>query len=273
MTNKRIQLSTNVDGQNVNVYPVTKSEFVEFSDGKTLNDKLNNMDGNHEHGLATPAKDGFMSKEDKAKLDGVNNYTHPSTHAATMITEDATHRFVTDAEKTKWDNKADTTMASKTNAGLMSASDKQRIDGLNAEFKTRDDKITKNAEDIKSWNDEMINKEYQYFNGQDITIDNSIVSKTTDMIIKGRTLNNLFKVNAIKDDSTRNFLNATTPAVNEPKDRIVYVVNNSNKKIVLNVFKMTNEWDSNPIVMENSITKLDLTSKRLIGILGKFEHG
>lgn len=101
MTNKRIQLSTNVDGQNVNVYPVTKSEFVEFSDGKTLNDKLNNMDGNHEHGLATPAKDGFMSKEDKAKLDGVNNYTHPSTHAATMITEDVTHRFVTDAEKTK----------------------------------------------------------------------------------------------------------------------------------------------------------------------------
>lgn len=193
MTNKRIQLSTNVDGQNVNVYPVTKSEFVEFSDGKTLNDKLNNMDGNHEHGLATPAKDGFMSKEDKAKLDGVNNYTHPSTHAATMITEDSTHRFVTDAEKTKWDNKADNIMASKTNAGLMSASDKQRIDGLNAEFKTRDDKITKNTEDIKSWNDEMINKEYQYFNGENITIDNSIVSKTTDMIIKGRTLQNLIK--------------------------------------------------------------------------------
>jgi hypothetical protein len=41
-------------------------------------------------------------------------------------------------------------MASKTNAGLMSASDKQRIDGLNDEFKTRDDKITKNTEDIKS---------------------------------------------------------------------------------------------------------------------------
>lgn len=38
----------------------------------------------------------------------------------------------------------------------------------------------------------MINKEYQYFNGEDITIDNSIVSKTTDMVIKGRTLQNLF---------------------------------------------------------------------------------
>lgn len=33
-------------------------------------------------------------------------YTHPSTHPATMITEDATHRFVTDTEKTTWNNKA-----------------------------------------------------------------------------------------------------------------------------------------------------------------------
>ena len=90
-------------------------------------------------------------------------------------------------------------MASKTNAGLMSASDKQRIDGLNAEFKTRDDKITKNTEDIKSWNDEMVNKEYQYFNGENITIENSIVSKTTDMIIKGSTLQNIVKLGHVSN--------------------------------------------------------------------------
>lgn len=35
------------------------------------------------------------------------NYTHPSNHPATIITEDTTHRFVTDAEKTKWNNKSD----------------------------------------------------------------------------------------------------------------------------------------------------------------------
>ena len=34
-------------------------------------------------------------------------YTHPSSHPASMITEDATHRFVSDAEKTAWNNKAD----------------------------------------------------------------------------------------------------------------------------------------------------------------------
>ena len=31
-------------------------------------------------------------------------YTHPVSHPATMITEDSTHRFVTDAEKNKWNN-------------------------------------------------------------------------------------------------------------------------------------------------------------------------
>lgn len=55
---------------------------------------------------ATTTADGLMSAADKKKLDGVaagaNNYQHPATHAATMITEDATHRFTTDAEKAKW---------------------------------------------------------------------------------------------------------------------------------------------------------------------------
>lgn len=32
-------------------------------------------------------------------------YTHPATHPATMITEDSTHRFTTDAEQTAWDAK------------------------------------------------------------------------------------------------------------------------------------------------------------------------
>lgn len=36
-----------------------------------------------------------------------NSYTHPDTHPATMITEDSTHRFVTDDEKTKWNSVGD----------------------------------------------------------------------------------------------------------------------------------------------------------------------
>lgn len=33
-------------------------------------------------------------------------YTHPATHPASMITQDATHRFVSDTEKTAWNGKA-----------------------------------------------------------------------------------------------------------------------------------------------------------------------
>lgn len=36
---------------------------------------------------------------------GANNYVHPSTHPATIITEDATHRWTTDAEKLSWNGK------------------------------------------------------------------------------------------------------------------------------------------------------------------------
>ncbi len=59
--------------------------------------------------LASASSDGRMSKEDKTKLDGIaasaNNYKHPSTHPASMITEDASHKFVTDTEKNTWNSK------------------------------------------------------------------------------------------------------------------------------------------------------------------------
>lgn len=43
--------------------------------------------------------------EEKTKLAGLTNYTHPSSHEASMITQDSTHRFVTDEEKTSWNGK------------------------------------------------------------------------------------------------------------------------------------------------------------------------
>lgn len=46
---------------------------------------------------------------EKAKLagidDGANKYVHPATHEASMVTTDATHRFVTDTEKANWSAK------------------------------------------------------------------------------------------------------------------------------------------------------------------------
>ena len=60
---------------------------------------------------ATDSVDGLMAKEDKSKLNGIaakaNNYSHPASHVATMITQSATHRFVSDTEKNTWNGKAD----------------------------------------------------------------------------------------------------------------------------------------------------------------------
>ncbi len=70
-----------------------------------LNDsKVDKVEGK---GLSTI---DFTTEKD-TKLSGIednaNNYVHPAKHNADIITQDATHRFVTDAEKEKWNNKSD----------------------------------------------------------------------------------------------------------------------------------------------------------------------
>lgn len=104
------------------------------------------------------------------------------------------------------------------------------------------------------------------------TIENSVNGMTTDMVIKGRTLNNLYKPNNTRDD-VGNYILVDTLVENEPKDRVVYIVNNTNRILLLNVYKIDGGWDSNPIIRQNSISKLDLTGKRLTGFLGMYDRG
>ena len=84
---------------------------------------------------ATGSSAGLMSADDKKKLDGIaagaNNYTHPESHPATMITEDTTHRFITDDERKAWNAKPGSSTATGSSAGLMSADDKKKLDGIN----------------------------------------------------------------------------------------------------------------------------------------------
>lgn len=50
--------------------------------------------------------------------------------SASNVTQDANHRFVTDTEKTTWNGKASTTVATQSANGLMSAADKKKLDGV-----------------------------------------------------------------------------------------------------------------------------------------------
>lgn len=49
-----------------------------------------------------------LEVDSNGRLSARNSYVHPSTHPASMIVEDASHRFVTDTEKTTWNGKANT---------------------------------------------------------------------------------------------------------------------------------------------------------------------
>ena len=82
---------------------------------------------------ATIDKDGLMTKEDKKKLDELektNSYTHPDTHPASMIVEDSTHRFVSDENINEWNTKATTDTVTQTTNGLMSSTDKVKLDNI-----------------------------------------------------------------------------------------------------------------------------------------------
>lgn len=77
--------------------------------------------------LATNSDPGLMSAGDKEKLDGVaenaNNYVHPDSHPAAMITTDAARRFVTDAERRQ------------TNPGVITLAQANPIWDMNAGLK------------------------------------------------------------------------------------------------------------------------------------------
>ena len=104
----------------------------------------------HTHAAATDGSDGFMASEDKAKLDGIasgaNKYTHPSYTSRSSglykLTVDSTGHISAASAVTKADIVAlgipgqdtNTTYgnASSSSAGLMSAADKAKLDGISS---------------------------------------------------------------------------------------------------------------------------------------------
>ena len=107
----------------------TSNRFITDAERTAWNAKASNI-------VATSSINGLMSATDKAKLDaiatGANAYTHPSTHPATIIVEDTSHKFVTDAQISTWNAKAGTSVATTTANGLMSAADKVKLNGIAA---------------------------------------------------------------------------------------------------------------------------------------------
>jgi hypothetical protein len=84
-----------------------------------------NSGGTSHSAVVAGGASGFMTGADKTKLDGIatsaNNYVHPANHPASIITQDASNRFVTDTEKATWNAKQNAlgfTPENITNKGL-----------------------------------------------------------------------------------------------------------------------------------------------------------
>lgn len=75
--------------------------------------------------------------------DNANNYVHPSTHKASMIVEDNTHRFITDLERVNWNNKVESSQ-------LHEHSNKDVLDGISSEKVANWDKAEENVQ--SDWN-------------------------------------------------------------------------------------------------------------------------
>ena len=71
------------------------------------------------------------------RADSDTVYTHPANHAATVITEDTTHRFATDTEKATWNGKQDALgNASTTVSGILTSTDWNTFNGKQAALGT-----------------------------------------------------------------------------------------------------------------------------------------
>jgi len=61
----------------------------------------------------------LLSDSEISRLLGLSNYTHPTNHLPSIITQDASNRFVTDTEKSTWNSKANSSLIG-ANSGIAS---------------------------------------------------------------------------------------------------------------------------------------------------------
>lgn len=105
----------------------SSNRFVSDTEKSTWNAKAGTS-------VASSSANGLMSSTMFSKLNGIeagaNKYTHPSTHPASIIAQDSSNRFVTDAEKSTWNAKAESSVATSSANGLMSSSDKAKLDAF-----------------------------------------------------------------------------------------------------------------------------------------------
>ena len=125
-----------VDWDNINNKPSSFTPSTHTHDDRyytetEINTKLNsksNTDHTHSNYASTITTTGTGNAVTSISQSGntitvtkgatYNNYTHPTNHPASIITQDVTHRFITDTERTNW-NDANSKKHSHSNKGYL----------------------------------------------------------------------------------------------------------------------------------------------------------
>lgn len=116
--------------ENANYYVHPDNENVRH----VTDEQIASWDAKPDSVLVTYKTDGLMSIDDKIKLDsieeGATYYEHPEFHYPSIIKQDEDNRFVSDVQIRKWDDKADSDVATVEYNGLMSREDKLKLDNI-----------------------------------------------------------------------------------------------------------------------------------------------
>lgn len=149
-------ISVNVDGgeagsidwENIKNKPSTFTPSTHNHDDRyyteaEINTKLNsksNTDHTHSNYASTITTTGTGNAVTSISQSGntitvtkgatYNNYTHPTSHPASIITQDSTHRFITDTERTNWND---------ANSKKHTHSNKSYLDVINQKLATTND--------------------------------------------------------------------------------------------------------------------------------------
>lgn len=116
-------------------YRWSGSTYVEISKSLALGTTSSTAAaGNHGHNAATTSTNGFMSAEDKAKLDGIaanaNNYSLPKASDSTLGGIKVGTNLAIDGNGVLSATDTTYSAATTTTDGLMSKSDKSKLDGI-----------------------------------------------------------------------------------------------------------------------------------------------
>ena len=84
---------------------VLNLEGLKYFRDKSKDELSKKVDKASGKGLSTNDYTTAEKKKLAGIAEGANKYTHPSTHDASMIVQDSTHRFVSDTEKNTWYDK------------------------------------------------------------------------------------------------------------------------------------------------------------------------